>query len=302
MLQKHVVLVAADADDALNFRKIRMQVLVRDRPIDDRTSFRDCRRSPALHCMRTKTEIMGRESAQPAAVVDHGSAYAVHHAAEGEREILGRFRFVPAPAWRLILELRTHLGSAVIGRGKLVRLEVLDTPVRPGLQPDDAQPSSRQNRGYESAHAADANQDDVGLYRRRRGAPLRVEAGDLLVTLPLPQRGRNVGKGLNAAALGHGLRGKVLFRTVLQPYSGVAEKSPAELVAVATIRRIAEEPFLQMRTYELKNELWSGTTQSGIDPRSSSPIRSSCADCAALANPAPYRTRLTLSSSARPLR
>src|ERR671911_359821 len=126
---------------------------------------------------------MGRETAQPASVVDHGSADAVHHAAERERELAGCLGFVATPAWRLALELPAHFGPAVVGGAKLVRPEVLQTPVRPGLQSDDIQPGSCQLRGDESADAAHADQDHISPFCWRRCPALGIEFGDRLLTL-----------------------------------------------------------------------------------------------------------------------
>ena len=66
------------------------------------------------------------------------------------------------------------------------------------------------------------------------------------------QRGRDVRERLNAAALGHRIWREVLLGAVLQPDSGMAEEAPAELVAIAAVGGIAEQPLLQMRSQELE--------------------------------------------------
>ena len=62
--------------------------------------------APALERVRPQPEVVGREPAQPAAVVDHRSADAVHHAAQRERQFPGCLGLVAPPARRLALELR----------------------------------------------------------------------------------------------------------------------------------------------------------------------------------------------------
>src|SRR5215207_9571464 len=110
---------------------------------------------------------MGRKPAQPAAIVDYRTADPVHHAAQREGELPACLGFVPAPTWRLTFELRTHLGPTVIARRQLVRLEILETPVRPGLQSDDVQPGTRQHRSDQPTHTADSDEDHIGPFCRR---------------------------------------------------------------------------------------------------------------------------------------
>src|SRR5687768_16579235 len=109
---------------------------------------------------------MSRETPQPAAIVDHRSTDAIHHPTQREGELPSWLRVVPAPARRLALELRAHLRPAVVGRPQFVRLEVLQTPVRTGLQPDDVQSVSRQQWRDEPAHASDSDQDNISTLRR----------------------------------------------------------------------------------------------------------------------------------------
>jgi len=45
-------------------------------------------------------------------------------------------------------------------------------------------------------------------------------------------------------------RGKVFLDAVFQPHAGVAQRSPAKLVAIAAVGRVGEEPFLHMRTQQ----------------------------------------------------
>ena len=105
MRQKRVVFVAADAGDPFDLVEIRSQLVVGDRPVDDRAPVRDCRRPPALQRVRPQPEVVGGEPAQPAAIVDDRSADAVHHPAQREGELPRWLRFVPPPARRLALEL-----------------------------------------------------------------------------------------------------------------------------------------------------------------------------------------------------
>src|SRR5215212_3088689 len=185
VLQEHIVFVATDASDPFDLGEIWAQLVVGDRPVDHRAAIRNQRLTPAFQRVRPQPEAMSRKPAQPPAIVDHGSADAVDHATKRERQLPRCLRLVAAPAWRLAFEFGAQLSPAVVGARQLVRPEVLPTPERPCLQPDNLQASSRQHWGDKSAHTSDTDQDYIGPIGRRRCSALGIEAGDWLVALLL---------------------------------------------------------------------------------------------------------------------
>ena len=108
---------------------------------------------------------------QPGAVVDDGTAHAVHHASQREAGLAGGLALVSSPARRLAQELLAHVAPAVVGRAKLVGDEVPRLAPGPSLQRDDAQARRRRERGRSNRPRHPS--------RRARRRPVLTEARHL---------------------------------------------------------------------------------------------------------------------------
>src|SRR5580704_5227621 len=97
-LNERVGFVACDPYLMLKKSVVGLELLVGDRPIGQRASFRKHRKAPPVLDVAQHLKVMRVKPSQPTAVMDDRTTHTVHHPAKGEGCFLSRFAVVPPPA------------------------------------------------------------------------------------------------------------------------------------------------------------------------------------------------------------
>src|SRR5215210_7383411 len=92
-----VLLSARHADQVVEERVVRFQVFVGYGPVCEGAPLRQHAGSPAFAYVGEVLEMVRMVAPEPGAVVDDGTAYAVHHASEREGGLAGGLALVSSP-------------------------------------------------------------------------------------------------------------------------------------------------------------------------------------------------------------